>query len=101
MKGNSLVVIFALLLAGLSVVVTLLAAQYIQLTRKLNRAQSTIGQVEARHNRLKALVGEAMEYSQRQPAINPLLQAIGAKPGPAAPAAAAAPTSSLPPATGR
>lgn len=79
MKGNSLLVGLSFLLAALSVGVTLLAYQYVQLTRVLNRAQSTISQVELRQNRLKALVAEAVEYSKKNEAINPLLYSIGAK----------------------
>lgn len=72
----------AFLLALMSVVVAWYAFQYVQLTRALNKAQFTVTQVELRQNRLKALVNESVEYSQRNPAINPLLYAIGAKPAP-------------------
>lgn len=94
-KGNSLLVGLAFLFAALSVGVTLFAYEYVQLTRALNRAQITVNQVEVRQNRLKALVAEAMDYSQRNPAINPLLYAIGAKQPPNAPAGAA-PATPLP-----
>lgn len=79
MKGNSLLVGLAFLFAALSVAVTLLAYQYVQLTRLLNRSQFTIAQVELRQNRLKALVSEAVEFSQRDASINSLLYSIGAK----------------------
>jgi hypothetical protein len=71
----------------MSLGVAVLAFQYVQLTRALNTAQFTLNQVEMRQNRLKALVSEAMDYSQRTPAIDPLLVSIGAKP-PATPTAA-------------
>lgn len=82
-KGNSLVVGLAFVLAALALLVSVLALQYFQLTRALGRAQSTVNQVEVRQTRLKALVTEALDYSQSNPAINPLLYAIGAKPAPA------------------
>lgn len=74
----------AFLLAVISVLIAWHAFQYVQLTRALNQAQFTSTQIELRQNRLKALVNEAVEYSQRNPAINPMLYAIGAKPNPAA-----------------
>lgn len=83
-KGNSLLVGLASLLAALSAGVTLLAYQYVQYTRALNAAQHTIAQVEFRQNRLKALLNEAMEYSQRDASINPILYTIGAKQAPGA-----------------
>lgn len=85
MKGNSLLVGLATLLAAFSAGVTSLAYQYVQLTRSLNGAQFAIAQVELRQNRLRALVNESIEYSKRDPSINPLLQAIGAKAGPSTP----------------
>jgi hypothetical protein len=78
-KGNSLLVGLASILAALSAGVTSLAYQYVQLTRALNAAQHTITQVELRQNRLKALVNEAIEYSKRDPSIDPLLYSAGAK----------------------
>lgn len=84
-KGNSLLVGLASILAAFSAGVTSLAYQYVQLTRALNNAQYTIAQVELRQNRLKALVNEALEYSKRDPAINPLLMSIGAKQSAGAP----------------
>lgn len=85
MKGELPIVGMSFLLASLSLGVAVLAFQYVQLTRELNTSQFTLAQVEMRQNRLKALVAEAMEYSQRNPAIDPLLVSIGAK-APAKPA---------------
>ena len=84
MKGNSLLVGLAFILAALSVGVTFLSYQYVQLTRIQNRAQFTISQVEFRQNRLRTLVNEAMEYGKVNPAITPLLQSIGAPAHPSA-----------------
>ncbi len=89
-KGNALVVGMAFLLAMISLLIAWYAFEYIQLTRSLNRAQFTATQVELRQNRLKALVAESVEYSQRNPAINPLLIAIGAKSTQTAPTTPAA-----------
>lgn len=85
MKGNSLVVGMAFLLAAISLFVAWYAFQFVQLTRALNKAQFTLTQVELRQNRLKALVGESIEYAQHNPSINPLLLSVGAKPPAATP----------------
>jgi uncharacterized membrane protein len=82
-KGNSLLVGLASLLAALSAAVTLLAYQYVQLTRLLNRSQYSVAQVELRQNRLKGLIQEAVEYSRRDPSIDPILISIGVKTRPA------------------
>ncbi len=84
-KDNSLPVGMAVLLALLSLGVAVFVLQYVQLTRSLNKAQFAINQIELRQNRLKALISEAVDYSQRNPAINPLLQAVGAKQPPTTP----------------
>lgn len=93
MKGNSLLVGLAFLLAALSVGITLLAYTYVQATRENNRSQFTVqftvAQIEFRQNRHKALVSTALEYARRNPAINPLLQSIGAVPPSSAPSPAA------------
>lgn len=87
MKGNSLILGLAFVLAALSLGVTLLAYQYVQLTRAFNGAQSTLAQVELRQNRLKALLAEAVEYAKTDSSINPILQSIGARAGTGAAAA--------------
>ena len=101
MKGNSLLVGLAFLLAALSVGVTLLAYTYVQATRENNRTQFTVqftvAQIEYRQNRHKALVSTALEYARRNPAINPVLQSIGAVPPPVT-ATAPAPAPSTKPA---
>ncbi|MBL9136839.1 MAG: hypothetical protein JNK85_13285 [Verrucomicrobiales bacterium] len=93
MKGNTLLVGLAFLLAALSVGVTLLAYTYVQATRENNRSQFTVqftvAQIEFRQNRHKALVATALDFARRNPAINPILQNIGAVPPPAAPQAPA------------
>lgn len=80
MKGNSLVLTLAFVLAALSLGVTLLAYQYVQLTRSYNAAQYAISQVELRQNRLKALLGEAVEYAKRDASIEPILKSIASRP---------------------
>lgn len=80
MKSNLLLLGPACLLALLALSVTGLSFQYVQLTRKLNRSQATLAQIELRQNRLKALVNECLEFSQTNASILPILQSIGIKP---------------------
>lgn len=81
-KSNLLLLGPACLLALLALGVAGLSFQYVQLTRELNRSQALLGQVELRQTRIKALVNECVEYSQRNPKILPVLQTIGLKPTP-------------------
>lgn len=84
-KSNLLLLGPACLLALLALSVTGLSFQYVQLTRELNRSQATLAQIEFRQNRIKALVNECMEFSQKDAGILPILQSIGIKPTQAAP----------------
>ncbi len=80
MKGNSLLVGLASLLAAISAGVTLLCYQHVQLSRSLNRAQYAIAQVEIAQKRLKALADEAIAFSRRDTSILPILQSVGLHP---------------------
>ncbi len=84
MKGNSVLFGLAFLLAALSVGITLLSYRWVQLTRSLNQAQSTIALVESRQARLRLLVNEASEFAQQNSAIHPILQGAGLRATPAA-----------------
>jgi hypothetical protein len=90
-KGNRLLFSLAFLLAALSVGVTFLAYKYVQLTRELNRAQWSVNQLEQRQNRFRALLAEAVDFSQRNPSMIPVLQSLGVR-GSNAPAASPKPT---------
>lgn len=56
-------------------------------TRELRILQTQIAIANNTSARVNALASEALEYSKTNPAINPLLESIGAKPGKNAPAA--------------
>jgi hypothetical protein len=47
---------------------------------ELRRIQVWLGQTQLQQQVFAALVNEAVEYSKRNPAIDPILQSLGAKP---------------------
>lgn len=56
--------------------------------RELRLLQSQAAMVNNNRNLITALAAESVEYGKRNPAINPILEAAGLKPGPGAPAPA-------------
>jgi len=53
----------------------------------VRQSRDLAGQIsvdQAYQNRVTALVSDALEYSKKNPGIDPILQSIGAKPGAAA-----------------
>ena len=54
---------------------------HIKGTGELRGLQAQAARVENSRNLLRALAGESLEYSKRNPAIDPLLQSVGLKPG--------------------
>jgi len=73
-------------------VVAVLCAQYYFKTRELRNLQALATGYQQREAMVNLLVGDCMEYSKSNPAIDPILVSINAKPGkPAAPAAPAKP----------
>jgi len=70
------------------VAVAIFCAQYYFKTRELRSLQSQVNYYQQRELVLKQLLGEVMAYSEKNPAIDPLLINIGAKQGKPAPAPA-------------
>ena len=66
-----------LLLAVLATAV--LSVTYIQTVRKLQRLQYQITYNSWTLNQAQQLAGEAIDYSKRNPAIDPVLQSLGLK----------------------
>ena len=57
-----------------------LSLWFIQSTRKLQRMQMQVVYINRQRPSLQALAAETVEYSKRNPAIDPILQSIGFKP---------------------
>lgn len=77
---------------GLLFISALLSAVYAILFFKasgdLRALQSQAASIENNRNVTRALAADAIEYSKRNPAINPLLQSFELKPAPSSPKAA-------------
>ena len=71
-----------LLATALLVSVTLTAGLcywYLQCTRDLGMAQSSVARANNNRAAMQALVAESMEYAKRHPDIVPVLQTLGLK----------------------
>jgi hypothetical protein len=74
------------LLVGLVVLSVLatsgLAFLYVRSVQKMNRLQLQAALVNRNRALVNSLAAEAVEYSKRNPAIDPVLQSVGIKPKP-------------------
>lgn len=91
MKANS---VLALLVGVLLVSAAVAAVQVLRLsfaTRDLRRLQPRMVEINAHLNVAQALLNDTLEYSKRNPAIDPLLQSMNFKTNSAAGAASPQP----------
>ncbi|HOX04099.1 MAG TPA: hypothetical protein P5555_17625 [Candidatus Paceibacterota bacterium] len=70
---NNLLLVLALISALLTV---LLSYQYVQSMRNFQRSQPVRAAIGVRQALINSMAAEAMEYSRRNPAIVPILQAF-------------------------
>ena len=78
MKNNALVVL--LVVAGLSAMLSVgLCWSYILRAGEYNRLRKMTAHVNQRVMVVQALVNDTMEYSKKNPAIDPLLESVGLK----------------------
>ena len=81
-----------LILTGLLFVCAIVAAigatSYYLASSELRGLQNQAGQMEGRRALTRALATDAVEYSKRNPAIDPILQSVGLKQPPSSPKAA-------------
>ena len=69
-------------LVGFSVVATsALAFYYVRSVQTLNRLQVQTAIINRDRSLASSLAGEVLDYSKRNPAIDPILQSVGMKPG--------------------
>ena len=92
MKSNGTTTLLNWALAIAVVGVGLGALQYFFKTRETRSLQSQMAIFQNKQAIMNNLIAEAMQYSQRNPSIDPILESVGAKPAKNAPAAAAKPT---------
>ncbi len=91
MKSNGITTILNWALAIAVVGVGLGALQYFFKTREARSLQSQMAIFQNKQAIMNNLIAEAMQYSQRNPSIDPILEAIGAKPAKNAPTTATKP----------
>ena len=91
MKNNPLttVLLGVLTLSALASVV--LCWLFISNTRELRTLQFGVATVQNNRNVINSLASDAVEYSKKNPAIDPILQSVNLKPGKSAPTAASKP----------
>ncbi len=87
MKSNPLTSILLGVLALSAVASVVCCYFFVSDTREKGSLNGVIMNFRIREPALNALVGDCLEYSKKNPAIDPLLESIGAKPKstPAAP----------------
>ena len=83
MKNNATAFALVTVALILGLWAALQAVRYHFLSRELNKAQMQVLQVQTRLNHARGLATEAIEYSQRNPAIDRILETFALKPRPA------------------
>ncbi len=81
MKNSPITTVLLVALAILSVWSAISCVKFVSRSRELRRLQNVVGQINFRQAGINALVNESIEYSKKNPAIDPILESIGAKPG--------------------
>ncbi len=80
MKNSPLTTIL-LVVAAIAAIASLgLSYLYIKNGRELREAQAKVAQINNSRMLINALVGETVEYSKKNPAIDPILESAGIKP---------------------
>jgi hypothetical protein len=79
MNKSPLPTILLAVLAVSAVTSVVLCWNYISNTRQLRLLNTTAAQINNNRALLNALATDAVEYSKKNPAIDPLLESIGAK----------------------
>jgi hypothetical protein len=91
MKNNPLTTI----LLGVLTVSALLSVgfcwRYVSNTRELRALQTQASMINNNRTMINSLANETVEYSKKNPAVDPILESVGLKPGKSAPAATTKP----------
>jgi hypothetical protein len=84
MKNSPLITFLLVAVCLLAVCVGGLEMAYERHLRALRKLQPQVANAQNMQNLVNALANDALEYSQHNPAIDPILQPVGVKPGKAA-----------------
>ena len=91
MKNNSLTTVLLGVLTISALASVVLCWLYISNTRQLRTLQTQATLINNNRALINALAIDTVEYSKTHPAIDPILEAAGLKPGKSAPAATTKP----------
>lgn len=80
MNNNILAGLFVVLLFLSALTASLFCFRYLSSMRKLSHLQAQFVAIQNRRTQIQALANDAIEYSKRNPAIDPLLQELSIKP---------------------
>ena len=80
MRNSPLVNVLLVMTAISALLSVFLCWSYISNARQLRTLQQAIGMANQNRQVMNALAMDALEYSKTNPAINPILEAVGAKP---------------------
>ena len=85
MKNNQLTTILLGLLTLSALASVVLCWLYISNTRELRGYQTQVAAINNNGAVMRALANDTVEYSKKNPAIDPILVSVGLKPGKTAP----------------
>jgi hypothetical protein len=91
MKNNPLTTILLGVLTVSALASVVLCWLYISNTRELRSLQSQANMINNNRTVMTALANDTMEYSKKNPAIDPILESVGLKPSKSTAPAAAKP----------
>jgi hypothetical protein len=91
MKNNPLTTILLGVLTLSALASVVLCWLYISNTRELRALQTQATSINNNRALINALANDTVEYGKTHPAIDPILESMGLKPGKSAPSAAAKP----------
>jgi hypothetical protein len=80
MKNSPLTTILLVLAVIAAPSATGLCYIYISTTRELRDSQAKVAQINNSRMLINSLVGDLVEYSKKNPAIDPILESAGIKP---------------------
>ena len=80
MKNSPLTTILVGVLAVISLWSLVLCGMYVHRSRQLVDLKNRAAAINYRQNAINSLVNDTVEYSKRNPAIEPILESAGVKP---------------------
>jgi hypothetical protein len=92
MKNNPMTTVLLGVLTISALLSVLFCWLYISDTRELRAFQIQAAMINNKRAVINALANDVAEYSKKNPAIDPILESVGLKPGKSAPTATSKPT---------